>query len=50
VSASSASCKAFGVVDTTIAVLCIIFLGVIGALMAWESIRALRSSAGGDPA
>ena len=41
--------KAFGVVDTTIAVLYIIFLGVIGALMAWESIRALRSSAGGDP-
>jgi uncharacterized membrane protein YfcA len=41
--------KAFGIVDTTIAVLYIIFLGVIGALMAWESIRALRSSAGGDP-
>ena len=41
--------KAFGVVDTTIAVLYIVFLSVIGALMAWESIRALRASEGGDP-
>jgi hypothetical protein len=41
--------KAVGVVDTTISVLYILFLGVIGALMAWESIRALRRSSGGDP-
>lgn len=41
--------KAFGVVDATIAVLYILFLGVIGALMAWESIRALGNSEGGDP-
>lgn len=41
--------KWLGLVDTTITVLYIIFLGVIGGLMAWESIRALRSSGGGDP-
>lgn len=40
--------KAFGVVDATIAFLYIIFLGVIGGLMAWESIGALGKS-GGDP-
>lgn len=40
--------KAFGVVDATIAFLYIIFLGVIGGLMAWESIGSL-GKAGGDP-
>jgi uncharacterized membrane protein YfcA len=40
--------KFFGVVDTTIAVLYIVFLGVIGGLMAWESVGAL-SKTGGDP-
>jgi uncharacterized protein len=40
--------KYFGVVDTTIAVLYIVFLGVIGGLMAWESVGALGGS-GGDP-
>jgi len=40
--------KAFGVVDATVAFLYIIFLGVIGGLMAWESIRALGKT-GGDP-
>ncbi|MBK8839018.1 MAG: sulfite exporter TauE/SafE family protein [Hyphomonadaceae bacterium] len=38
----------FGVVDATIAVLYIVFLGVIGGLMAWESVGALGGS-GGDP-
>jgi len=41
--------KVFGIVDTTIAVLYIIFLGVIGGLMAWESINALGKTGGGDP-
>lgn len=40
--------KAFGVVDATISFLYIIFLGVIGGLMAWESVGALRKT-GGDP-
>jgi uncharacterized membrane protein YfcA len=40
--------KAFGVVDATISFLYIIFLGVIGGLMAWESVRALGKT-GGDP-
>lgn len=40
--------KAFGVVDGTIAFLYIVFLGVIGGLMAWESVNAL-CKAGGDP-
>ena len=40
--------KAFGVVDATISFLYIIFLGVIGGLMAWESVGALRTT-GGDP-
>jgi len=40
--------KAFGVVDATISFLYIIFLGVIGGLMAWESIGALGKT-GGDP-
>ena len=40
--------KAFGVVDGTIAFLYVVFLGVIGGLMAWESVNALRK-AGGDP-
>jgi len=40
--------KYFGVVDATIAVLYIVFLGVIGGLMAWESVGALGGS-GGDP-
>jgi hypothetical protein len=40
--------KYFGVVDATIAVLYIVFLGVIGGLMAWESVGAL-GGAGGDP-
>lgn len=40
--------KAFGVVDATVGFLYIIFLGVIGGLMAWESIRALGKT-GGDP-
>jgi uncharacterized protein len=38
----------FGVVDATISVLYIVFLGVIGGLMAWESVGALRGG-GGDP-
>lgn len=41
--------KAFGIVDATISVLYIIFLGVIGGLMAWESVNALGKSGGGDP-
>jgi uncharacterized membrane protein YfcA len=41
--------KAFGVVDATIAFLYIIFLGVIGGLMAWESVNSLGKSGGGDP-
>ncbi len=40
--------KYFGVVDATIAVLYIVFLGVIGGLMAWESVGALGGQ-GGDP-
>jgi uncharacterized protein len=40
--------KYFGVVDTTIAVLYVVFLGVIGGLMAWESVGALGKT-GGDP-
>jgi len=40
--------KAFNLIDATVTVLYIILLGVIGALMAWESIGALRGS-GGDP-
>lgn len=40
--------KYFGVVDATISVLYIVFLGVIGGLMAWESVGALGKS-GGDP-
>ncbi len=40
--------KAFGVVDATISFLYIIFLGVIGGLMAWESIGSLGKT-GGDP-
>lgn len=40
--------KYFGVVDATIAVLYVVFLGVIGGLMAWESVGALGGS-GGDP-
>lgn len=40
--------KYFGVVDATISVLYIVFLGVIGGLMAWESAGAL-GKAGGDP-
>jgi uncharacterized membrane protein YfcA len=40
--------KYLGVVDATIAVLYIVFLGVIGGLMAWESVGALGKS-GGDP-
>lgn len=40
--------KAFGVVDATIGFLYIIFLGVIGGLMAWESVRSLGKT-GGDP-
>jgi uncharacterized membrane protein YfcA len=40
--------KAFGVVDVTISFLYIIFLGVIGGLMAWESVRSLGKT-GGDP-
>jgi uncharacterized membrane protein YfcA len=40
--------KFFGVVDETIAVLYIVFLGVIGGLMAWESVGALGKT-GGDP-
>jgi uncharacterized membrane protein YfcA len=38
----------FGVVDATISVLYIVLLGVIGGLMAWESVGALGKS-GGDP-
>lgn len=41
--------KAFGLIDTTVTVLYIVFLGVIGGLMAWESVVALRSGTGGDP-
>jgi uncharacterized protein len=40
--------KYFGVVDETIAVLYVVLLGVIGGLMAWESVGAL-GKAGGDP-
>ncbi|MEZ6028915.1 MAG: sulfite exporter TauE/SafE family protein [Hyphomonadaceae bacterium] len=40
--------KAFGLIDTTVTVLYVVFLGVIGGLMAWESVIALRGS-GGDP-
>jgi uncharacterized membrane protein YfcA len=40
--------KYLGIVDATIAVLYIVFLGVIGGLMAWESVGALGKS-GGDP-
>jgi uncharacterized membrane protein YfcA len=40
--------KYFGVIDATISVLYIVFLGVIGGLMAWESVGALGKS-GGDP-
>jgi uncharacterized membrane protein YfcA len=38
----------FGVVDATIQVLYIVFLGVIGGLMGWESVGALGGG-GGDP-
>jgi uncharacterized protein len=40
--------KHFGVIDTTISVLYVVLLGVIGGLMAWESVGAL-GRAGGDP-
>jgi uncharacterized membrane protein YfcA len=40
--------KHFGVIDTTISVLYVVLLGVIGGLMAWESVGAL-GKAGGDP-
>lgn len=40
--------KAYNLIDATVTVLYIILLGVIGALMAWESVSALRG-AGGDP-
>ncbi|HVY87601.1 MAG TPA: sulfite exporter TauE/SafE family protein [Hyphomonadaceae bacterium] len=40
--------KYFGVVDTAISILYIVFLGVIGGLMAWESVGALGGT-GGDP-
>ena len=40
--------KHFGIVDTTISVLYVVLLGVIGGLMAWESVGAL-GKAGGDP-
>ncbi len=40
--------KYFGIVDETIAVLYVVFLGVIGGLMAWESVGALGKT-GGDP-
>jgi uncharacterized membrane protein YfcA len=40
--------KYLGVVDTTISVLYVVLLGVIGGLMAWESVGALGKS-GGDP-
>ena len=40
--------KHFGIIDTTISVLYVVLLGVIGGLMAWESVGAL-GKAGGDP-
>lgn len=40
--------RAFGVIDATVSVLYVVFLSVIGGLMAWESIAALRGG-GGDP-
>jgi hypothetical protein len=40
--------RAFGVADVTISALYIIFLTVIGGLMAWESLAALRGG-GDDP-
>jgi uncharacterized protein len=40
--------KHFGVINTTISVLYVVLLGVIGGLMAWESVGAL-GKAGGDP-
>lgn len=40
--------KHFDVIDTTISVLYVVLLGVIGGLMAWESVGAL-GKAGGDP-
>jgi uncharacterized membrane protein YfcA len=40
--------KYFGVVDETIAVLYVVFLGVVGGLMGWESVGALGKT-GGDP-
>lgn len=40
--------KYLGVVDATISALYVVFLGVIGSLMAWESIGTLAKT-GGDP-
>jgi hypothetical protein len=41
--------RAFGVVDVTVTTLYVLFLSVIGGLMLWESVGAVRG-AGGDPA
>ncbi len=40
--------RAFGVIDATVSVLYVIFLSVVGGLMAWESIATLGGG-GGDP-
>ncbi len=41
--------QAFGLIDQTVTILYIVLLGVIGGLMAWESMAALRKGGGGDP-
>ena len=40
--------RSLGVVEDAISLLYVIFLGVIGGLMAWESLNALKQG-GGDP-
>ncbi|MBI1358946.1 MAG: TSUP family transporter [Alphaproteobacteria bacterium] len=40
--------RSLGVIDQTVSVLYVVLLGVIGGLMAWESVGALGKS-GGDP-
>ncbi len=41
--------RMFGVVDGVVSALYVVLLGVIGTLMAWESVIAIRRLGGGDP-
>lgn len=41
--------RMFGVIDGVVSALYVVLLGVIGTLMAWESVIAIRRLGGGDP-